>query len=133
MVRHPTKYPLSARSTASRLLHRLGSLSESATASVIAVAVSVVFLVGALQARRATPWLTAFEALAAAVTLVMVFVLQHTQAKQQAALQRKLDEILRVLPGVDARVMHIETASEDELAAVGEVHTQLREDALPKE
>jgi len=42
--------------------------------------------------------LTSFEALAAAVTLVMVFALQHTQMRQQAAVQRKLDEILRVLP-----------------------------------
>ena len=36
--------------------------------------------------------------LAAAATPVIVFALQHTQARQQPTLQRKL-EILRVLPG----------------------------------
>jgi len=53
-------------------------------------AISVLFLLAALALPHATQWLTAFEALAAAVTLVMVFALQHTQVRQQAAVQRKL-------------------------------------------
>ena len=41
-------------------------------------------------------WETVFQTLVAALTLTlaMVFVIQHTQARQQAATQRKLDEIL---------------------------------------
>ena len=35
------------------------------------------------------------------MTGVMVFVIQHTQARHQAATQRELDEILRVLPDAD--------------------------------
>jgi hypothetical protein len=31
----------------------------------------------------------------------MVFVIQHTQARHQAATQRKLDEIVRALPEAD--------------------------------
>jgi low affinity Fe/Cu permease len=34
-----------------------------------------------------------FQILVAALTLAMVFVIQHTQARQQAATQRKLNEI----------------------------------------
>lgn len=44
--------------------------------------------------------------------------------------QRKLDEILRVLPGADPRLLHLETATEDELHAVGQRHDQIRADAL---
>ena len=95
-----------------------------------AALVSGAFLLGALLASRATPWLTAFEALAAAVTLVMVFALQHTQARQQAALQRKLDEILRVLPGADNRLVQVETAHDAELAAFADQHGQVRREAL---
>ncbi len=40
-------------------------------------------------------WQRIFRTLVAAVTVVMVFVIQHTQARHQAATQRKLDEILR--------------------------------------
>lgn len=116
----------------SRLLHKLGELSQSTAASSTAALVSAAFLLGALLAPRATPWLTAFEALAAAVTLVMVFALQHTQARQQAALQRKLDEILRVLPGADNRIVRVENASDPELAALAAEHTQVRQDALTR-
>jgi hypothetical protein len=59
-----------------------------------------------------TSVLTVFEALAAAVTLVMIFALQHTQARQQAAIQRKLDEILQSLPGADNHLVRVVSASE---------------------
>ncbi len=42
-------------------------------------------------------WERAFQTLVAAVTVVMVFVIQHTRARHQAATQRKLDEIQTAL------------------------------------
>ena len=122
--------PRGQRPAVSRFLHWLGEQSQRTAASAAAAVVSGGFLLAALLAPRATPWLTAFEALAAAVTLVMVFVLQHTQARQQAAVQRKLDEILRVLPGADNRLMHVETASEHELSELARQHIRVREDAV---
>jgi low affinity Fe/Cu permease len=118
------------RPLASRFLHLLGELSASSTAGLLAAVISAGFLLAALAAPRATPWLTAFEALAAAVTLVMVFALQHTQARQQVALQRKLDEILRVLPGADAGLLHVESASPAQLQQLDDQHVQARHDAL---
>ncbi len=108
----------------SRLLHQLARRRREA-ASTAAALISVVFLLGTLLSRRATPWLTAFEALAAALIPAMVFALQHTYARQRAALRRKLDEILRVLPGADPRLVHLETASEDEPLAGGQRHGQV--------
>jgi low affinity Fe/Cu permease len=60
----------------------------------------------------------------------MVFVIQHTQARHQAATQRKLDEILRVLPGADNSLLALEHASDDELRAVHRQHQQIRQTAL---
>jgi low affinity Fe/Cu permease len=118
------------QSHGSRVLHQLGRFSQSTMASTAALLVSATFLLVALLAPRATPVLTAFEAFAAAVTLVMVFALQHTQARQQAAIQRKLDEILQSLPGADNRLVQLENASEHELADHADRHTQLRDDAV---
>jgi len=112
----PAETPRARRPAASRALHALGQGSATASA--------------ALLARHASEVLTSFEALAAAVTLVMVFALQHTQARQQTALQRKLDEILRVLPGADTRLVHLETAADPELVAAGESHDAVRAHAL---
>lgn len=125
-----TKRATGHRSFASRLLHVLGEKSQSSAASVVAAAVSIGFLLAALLAPRATPLLTAFEALAAAVTLVMVFALQHTQSSQQAAMQRKLDEILRALPTADNRLLQVESASELELSTLGEQHARVRREAM---
>jgi len=66
----------------SRWLHILNNVSASGAATAVAAAVSAGFLLVAVPARSASRWLTAFEALAAAVTLVMVIALQHTQSRQ---------------------------------------------------
>ncbi len=108
----------------------MNELSASSGATAAAAGVSTAFLLAALLLNGATLWLTSFESLAAAVTLVMVFALQHTQMRQQAAVQRKLDEILRVLPGADQRLLHLETAPQGELDALDERHGTVRDDAL---
>ena len=75
-------------------------------------------------------WEKVFQTLVAAVTVVMVFVIQHTQARHQAATQRKLDEILRVLPEADNSLLALEHASDDELRATRLQHRQIRRAAL---
>jgi len=52
------------------------------------------------------------------------------QVRQQVAVQRKLDEILRVLPGADQRLLHLETAPQAELDAFDERYEQVRTEAL---
>jgi len=73
-----------------------------------------------------------FQTMVAAVTLAMVFVIQHTQAREQAATQRKLDEILRSLPGADKSMITLETAPDDELRAAARAHPDVREEARPE-
>jgi len=55
-------------------------------------------------------WLATFSAGAAAITLVMVFVIQHTQSREQLATQLKLDELIRALPQADDHLVHVEEA-----------------------
>jgi low affinity Fe/Cu permease len=75
-------------------------------------------------------WEQIFQSLVATVTVTMVFVIQHTQARHQAATQRKLDEILRVLPDADNSLLTLEHASDSELRATRRQHRQLRAAAL---
>lgn len=71
-----------------------------------------------------------FQTLVAAATLAMVFVIQHTQARQQAATQRKLDEILRALPDADNRYLALEDAPDPEIRAARESHEGDRRSAV---
>jgi low affinity Fe/Cu permease len=74
-----------------------------------------------------------FQTLVAAVTLAMVFVIQHTQAREQAATQRKLDEILQALPGADNALLMLEHASDDQLRAASDSHREIRRAALDEQ
>jgi low affinity Fe/Cu permease len=78
-------------------------------------------------------WETVFQTVVAALTLVMVFVIQHTQARYQRATQRKLDEILLAMPGTDNSLLTLEHASDDELHAVGHQHLSARRATLEGE
>jgi low affinity Fe/Cu permease len=119
----------SGRSLPSRFLHRVSAASASTAAAVSAATVSAAFFLGALLGPT-TEWLTAFESFAAAVTLIMVFVLQHNQSREQLAVQRKLDELLRALPGADPKLMRLEAASDHDLGAVDRNHVAMRREAI---
>jgi low affinity Fe/Cu permease len=71
-----------------------------------------------------------FQTVVGALTLAMVFVIQHTQARQQSATQRKLDEILRALPEADNALLTLEHASDRELRATGDSHEAIRKAAI---
>lgn len=104
----------------SRTLHRLQSLASTAAASVVAASVCTLLLAWAIESGSRARILLWFEAVASAVTVVMVFVLQHTQTRHELALQRKLDEILRAIPTADNRLINVEGSSTEDL----EAHTQ---------
>ena len=98
--------------------------------ALIAIAAVAVWLIVSAAVGFPGRWETIFQTLVAALTLAMVFVIQHTQARQQAATQRKLDEILRAIPGADNSLLPLEHASDDELRAAGDSHRETRRAAL---
>ncbi len=105
------------------------ALSSRASAAAWAAAVSVGALSWALVSSNQDRILAWFEALASAVTLIIVFVLQHTQTREQITLQRKLDEVLAALPGADDRLIQLESARGDDIAAAADRHGALRDQA----
>jgi low affinity Fe/Cu permease len=71
-------------------------------------------------------WETGFGVATSVVTLLMVFVIQHTQGREQAATQRKLDELLRALPDAEPALMMLEEAPEHELREVEDVQRRFK-------
>ncbi len=72
---------------------------------------------GVLLAIKGFPgmWQTGFSTAVEAVTLVMLFVIQHTQSRQQLVTQLKLDELIRTSPHADDLLVHLEVADDTEL------------------
>lgn len=103
------------RPAASRVLHRIGDITSTPSASIGAACAVAVFFVARVVVGLDAAWEATFSAVASAVTLVMVFVIQHTQGRQQLATQLKLDELIRAAPEADDRLVHIELGGDDEL------------------
>lgn len=121
---HPADSP-----RVSRAIYAFQHHSTHPAVAVTAIAVSVVSLVAALTSRAPDHVLVWFAGVASAVTLPMLFILQHTQSRHQIAIQRKLDEVLHALPEADNRLIRLETASDTDLHAVAQKHSVLLEEA----
>jgi low affinity Fe/Cu permease len=94
----------------SRILYKIEHytvLPVVALVAIVAVA-SMAVLIAVLG--FPSRWVAGFEVAIASVTLVMVFAIQHTQGREQAATQRKLDELIRAVPGADEAFMMLEEA-----------------------
>jgi low affinity Fe/Cu permease len=114
----------------SRVLYRVEHYS-----SLPSVALSIVVALIALVAVGAalgfpTGWVAGFEVGASAITLMMVFAIQHTQGREQAATQRKLDEILKAIPGAADQLMMLEEAPREVMLEVEERQREARSDAV---
>lgn len=93
------------------------------------------FCVVAIGAALGFParWVDCFEVSVSAITLAMVFVIQHTQGREQAATQRKLDELLRALPGAAESLMMLEEAPKEVMLDVELSQRDTRSESVDQE
>lgn len=122
--------PPAERSRVSRWLSRVDRYASRPLASVLVIAAAAAWIIVSVAAGFPARWEIIFQTLVAALTLVMVFVIQHTQARHQRATQRKLDEILLAMPGADNSLLTLEHASDEQLRDAGRQHRQIRQAAL---
>ncbi len=119
-----------SRSLVSRWLSRVDRHASRPLAAIVVVTAAGTWIIVSIATGFPARWETIFQTVVAALTLAMVFVIQHTQARHQRATQRKLDEILLAIPGTDNALLTLEHASEDELHATGSQHRSIRQAAL---
>jgi len=99
----------------SRVLHWIGDLTaKSGIAALVAVIVIIFAVVLAIEGFPGR-WEEGFSTAGTAITLLMLFVIQHTQNRQQVATQLKLDELIRASPEADDFLVKIESAKDEEL------------------
>jgi low affinity Fe/Cu permease len=66
------------------------------------------------------------------VTFLMVFLIQNTQNRDGAAMQIKLDELIRALKGAHNELVNLEEMSDEELEQLKAHYTKLAERAHAK-
>ncbi len=110
----------------SRVLYRIEHYSTLPTIGLVVIGSVIGGILFGVALGFPDRWVSVFEVSVSAVTLAMVFAIQHTQAREQAATQRKLDELLRALPGADQSLMMLEEAPKEALLDVEEVQRGVR-------
>jgi len=111
------------------VLHRVDEATSHASAGLVAGAAVLAWTGVGLVTGFDSWWQTALYSASSSVTLLMVFVIQHSSTRQQLSMQRKLDELLRALPGTDGRVIAVEEAPDDELVELAGQSLERRERA----
>lgn len=102
-------------SRSSHTLHRLGDWSAKAEAGVTVAILLLAWAIVGIATGFPSWWQVALYSTSSAVTVVMVFAIQHTQRREQLVTQRKLDELVRAQPQADNRMIRAEAATDDEL------------------
>jgi low affinity Fe/Cu permease len=103
------------RPRTSRAVHLVNEMTTRPTmAIVVAVAVAVSWVV-VIASGFDSDVQFVFGNLCASITLVMVFVLQHTQRREQLAFQLKLDELVHASPEANDRLVAVEASSDEEM------------------
>jgi low affinity Fe/Cu permease len=134
--RDPQQRPFARRTSqlpvASRFLYRIDHHSSRPSASLVVVGLLLCLLAVGVALGFPSGWVIGSEVGMSATTLVMVFAIQHTQAREQAASQRKLDELLRAIPGAQERFMMLEEAPDAVLQNVVEDQRGQHDDAVAR-
>jgi low affinity Fe/Cu permease len=110
----------------SRVLYRIEHYTSLPGVALVITAAMICLVGAGVLLGFPSSWVAAFEVSVSAVTLVMVFAIQHTQGREQAATQRKLDELIRALPGADESLMMLEEAPGKVMLDVEEEQRDIR-------
>ena len=103
----------------SRLLHRFSRVVAHSTAGVAAGVLVTLWVVEGSVAHFPHWWELVLYSATSSVTFVMVFVIQHTTSRQIAAIQRKLDELVRSTDAAN-EVIGVEDAPDQDLEQLAE-------------
>jgi low affinity Fe/Cu permease len=106
----------------SRALHWIDTFTARAWLAALLSLVTLTALTVLLALARPTTELTVFATVIQAITLLMVFVVQHTQQRDQQIMNRKLDELLLANRQTDAGVVYLESATDDEIDEIARRH-----------
>jgi low affinity Fe/Cu permease len=108
------------RSTFSAFATRIAVIAGSPVAFSVALGSVVIWGLSGPFFRWSDEWQIAINTGTTIVTFLMIFVLQHTANRDGAAIQVKLDELVRAVKTADNEVIGIQQRSDEEIQAAME-------------
>ena len=117
----------------SKFLYRIDFYASLPGVALSVVGALVVMLVVGVIIGFPSAWLVTFDVTVSSTILLMVFTIQHTQGREQAATQRKLDELLLATPGAAENLMMLEEAPHEFMLEIEDNQRAARADIVDDE
>jgi low affinity Fe/Cu permease len=111
----------------SRFSTGLSSMAGRPVTFVIAVLLVIVWAVSGPLFHFSDTWQLVINTSTTIVTFLMVFLIQNTQNRDTAAMQIKLDELIRALSGAHNALLDLEELDEKDLTRFRRRYEQLAE------
>ena len=99
----------------SRIARRTAHLAGSAWAFLLAVGLVVAWALSGPIFHFSETWQLVINTGTTIITFLMVFLIQSSQNHDSAAMQIKLDELIRAVDGAKNSVISLESSTEDEM------------------
>lgn len=112
-----------------RLANNCSRLLGTAGAFGIAVAMILIWAISGPFFQFSDTWELVINTATTIVTFLMVFLIQNTQNRDSAAIQLKLDEIIRSTRGAHNTMMDLEKLSQNDLDKMRLLYEQLAQQA----
>lgn len=108
-----------------RFAKRASAAAGRPSAFIVAAGVIVAWaLTGPLFAFNDT-WQLVINTSTTIITFLMVFLIQNTQNRDTAAMQTKLDELIRAIDGADDALLDLEEADDELIAKIRAPYEEL--------
>jgi low affinity Fe/Cu permease len=98
-----------------KLAHKVSQLVGTSWAFIIAITLLLVWAITGPIFNFSDTWQLVINTGTTIITFLMVFLIQNTQNRSDAAIQIKLDELLRGTKGARTSLVDIEELSDEEL------------------
>ncbi|QGZ65337.1 low affinity iron permease family protein [Paraburkholderia acidisoli] len=117
------------RSWFSRFSSWLSSMAGRPATFVLAAVLVIVWAVTGPMFHYSDTWQLVINTSTTIVTFLMVFLIQNTQNRDTAAMQIKLDELIRALNGAHNALLDLEELDEKELTRFRRQYEKLADEA----
>ena len=115
-----------------RMAQRAAKVTGSSAAFIAVCFLTLAWLASGPFFRWSDTWQLIINTLSNIVAMLMLFLIQNTQNRDTAALQLKVDELLRAVRGAQDAFINLEELTEEDLTHIKERYVRLAEAARAK-